>query len=42
MAFNLDIVLRPLKGDSNRKSFSEKVMGGWMSVRWFKEVIRKC
>jgi hypothetical protein len=41
VAPNLDVVLRPLKGDSNRRSFSEKVMGGRMSVRWFKEVMGK-
>jgi hypothetical protein len=33
------VVLWPLKGDSDGWSFSKKVMGGWMSVRWFKEVM---
>ena len=38
---DLDVVLRPLKGDGDRRSLSKKVMDGRISVRWFKEVMEK-
>ena len=38
---DLDVVLRPLKGDSDRRLFSKKVMDGRISLRWFKEVMGK-
>lgn len=41
VAPDLDVVLSPLKGNSDGRPFSEKVMGGRMSVRWFKEVMEK-
>ena len=41
VAPDLDVVLRPLKGDSDRRSFSKKVMDGRISVGWFKEVMGK-
>ena len=38
---NLDMVLRPLEGDSDGRSFSGKAMGRQISPRWFNEAIGK-
>ena len=41
VAPDLDVVLRPLKDNTDGRSFSEKVMGGQVSVKWFKKVMGK-